>query len=89
MQAEINAKQTALIQLVQAQTAQATQNIAAAVSRVSKEKGLDVVVDGAAVFAGGEKLVNNGEDITEAIVKTLSPQLNRPSAPSATAPKAQ
>jgi Skp family chaperone for outer membrane proteins len=88
MQSEINAKQTALIQLVQAQTAQATQNIAAAVARVSKEKGLDVVVDGAAVFAGGEKLVNNGEDITEAIVKTLAPQLTKPSAPAA-APKAQ
>ena len=74
LQTEINATQKALIQLVQTQSAMATQAIAAAVAQVAKDKGLDVVVDGAGVFAGGEKLVNNGEDITEAIVKRLSPQ---------------
>lgn len=85
LQAEINAKQNALIQLVQTQTAMATQAIAAAVAQVSKEKGLDVVVDGAGVFAGGEKLVNSGEDITEAVVKKLTPQLNaRPASSSST-----
>ncbi len=73
LQIEINAKQQALIQLVQTQSAMATQAIAGAVASVSKEKGLDVVVDGAGVFAGGEKLVNNGEDITEALVKKLQP----------------
>ncbi len=78
LQIEINAKQNALIQLVQTQTAMATQAIAAAVAQVSKDKGLDVVVDGAGVFAGGEKLVNSGEDITESIVKKLAPQLAKP-----------
>jgi Skp family chaperone for outer membrane proteins len=73
LQTQINAKQQALIQLVQTQSAQATQSIATAVATVAKDKGLDVVVDGAGVFAGGEKLVNNGEDITEAIVRKLSP----------------
>lgn len=81
LQTEINAKQTALIQLVQTQSAMATQAIAAAVATVAKDKNLDVVVDGAGVFAGGEKLVNNGEDITEAIVKKLQPQgLSHPAA---------
>lgn len=81
LQIEINAKQNALIQLVQTQTAMATQSIAAAVAQTAKDKGLDVVVDGAGVFAGGEKLVNSGEDITEAIVKKLAPQLARPGTP--------
>lgn len=73
LQTEINAKQQALIQLVQTQQAIANQNIAQAVASVAKEKGLDLVVDGAGVFAGGEKIVNNGEDITDAIVKRLAP----------------
>ena len=72
-QTSINAQQSALIQLVQTNSAMATQAIAQAVANVAKDKGLDVVVDGAGVFAGGEKLVNNGEDITEAIVKKLTP----------------
>lgn len=78
LQTQINAKQQALIQLVQTQSAQATQAIATAVAQVAKDKGLDVVVDGAGVFAGGEKLVNNGEDITQAIVSKLSPNAVRP-----------
>ena len=73
LQVQINAKQQALIQLVQTQSATATQAIASAVAQVAKDKGLDVVVDGAGVFAGGDRLVNNGEDITEAIVKRLNP----------------
>lgn len=73
LQTQINAKQQALIQLVQTQSSMANQAIATAVAQVAKDKGLDVVVDGAGVFAGGERLVNNGEDITEALVKKLGP----------------
>jgi Skp family chaperone for outer membrane proteins len=73
LQTTINAKQQALIQLVQTQAAIATQNIAQAVNLVAKEKSLDMVVDGAGVFAGGDKIVNNGEDITEAVIKKLQP----------------
>jgi Skp family chaperone for outer membrane proteins len=73
LQVEINAKQQALIELVQRQSATATQAIAQAVAAVAKDKGLDVVVDGAAVFAGGDKIVNNGEDITSDVVKKLQP----------------
>lgn len=77
LQAEINAKQQALIQLVQTQAAIATQNIAQAVNAVARDKGLDLVVDGAGVFAGGDKIVNNGVDITDEVVKRLQPQALR------------
>lgn len=73
LQTEINAKQQALIQLVQTQQAIANQTIAQAVAQVAKDKGLDLVIDGSGVFAGGDKIVNNGEDITDAIVKRLAP----------------
>lgn len=36
------------------------------------DEGLDLMVDGAGVFAGGEKLVGSGEDITEAVIKKLA-----------------
>lgn len=78
LQTEINAKQQALIQLVQQQAAIATQNIAQAVNSVARDKSLDVVVDGAGVFAGGDKIVNNGLDITEDVVKRLQPQALKP-----------
>lgn len=79
LQTTINAKQQALIQLVQTQAAIATQNIAQAVNAVAREKSLDLVVDGAGVFAGGDKIVNSGEDITEAVIKKLTPAgLQRP-----------
>jgi Skp family chaperone for outer membrane proteins len=73
LQTEINAKQRALIELVQTQQALANQTIAQTVAAVAKEKGLDVVVDGSGVFSGGDKIVNSGEDITDAIVRKLSP----------------
>ena len=75
LQVEINAKQRALIELVQTQQQVANQQIAAAVAAVAKEKGLDLVVDGAGVFSGGDKIVSNGEDITDALVKRLNPAL--------------
>ncbi|MBI4533860.1 MAG: OmpH family outer membrane protein [Candidatus Melainabacteria bacterium] len=84
LQAEINAKQQALIQLVQTQAAIATQNIAQAVNSVARDKSLDLVVDGAGVFAGGDKIVNNGLDITEEVVKRLQPQALRPTTSGAT-----
>ncbi len=83
LQTEINAKQRALIELVQTQQALANQTIAQTVAAVAKEKGLDVVVDGSGVFSGGDKIVNSGEDITDAIVKKLSPQTLRPGGGSA------
>lgn len=78
LQLEINAKQQALIQLVQSQAAMATQNIAQAVNAVARDKSLDLVVDGAGVFAGGDKIVNNGLDITQDVIKKLEPQSIKP-----------
>jgi Skp family chaperone for outer membrane proteins len=83
LQAEINAKQQALIQLLQTQAAIANQNIAQAVASVAKDRNLDLVVDGASIFAGGDKIVKDGEDITEAVVKRLQPQTIKPSGGSA------
>jgi Skp family chaperone for outer membrane proteins len=84
LQVEINAKQRALIELVQNQTQSANQQIAAAVAQVARDKGLDMVVDGAGVYAGGDKIVSSGEDITDSVVKRLSPMAAKSSpAPSA------
>lgn len=73
LQTEINAKQQALIQLVQTQQAIANQTIGQAVAQVAKEKGLDLVIDASSVYAGADKVVSNGEDITDSIVKKLAP----------------
>jgi len=73
LQVEINAKQHALIEIVQNSTQSANQQIAMAVAQVAKDKGLDVVVDGAGVYSGGDKIVSSGEDITDSVVKRLSP----------------
>jgi Skp family chaperone for outer membrane proteins len=78
LQTEINAKQRALIELVQTQQQIANQQVASAVARVAKEKSLDLVVDGAGVFAGGDKIVSSGEDITDSIIKVLAPNLIKP-----------
>lgn len=78
LQIEINAKQQALIQLVQSQQAIAAQDISRAVNQVAKDKGLDLVIDGSGVFAGGDKVVSNGEDITDSIIKKLAPAVIKP-----------
>jgi Skp family chaperone for outer membrane proteins len=86
LQVEINAKQRALIELVQNQTQIANQRIAGAVAAVAKEKGLDLVIDGAGVFSGGDKIVSSGEDVTDAVVKRLSPNLVESGSKPAAAP---
>jgi len=73
IQAEINAKQQALAQLVQTATAQASEKIFQAVNQVAQEKGLDLVIDGAGVYAGGQKVIDNGLDVTADIMKKISP----------------
>jgi Skp family chaperone for outer membrane proteins len=87
IQTEINAQQAALAQLVSAQTQQANQSIAQVVNAVAAKQGLDMVVDGQGVFAGGQKVIENGVDITQELVKALNPatQLNAtaPSTPAA------
>jgi Skp family chaperone for outer membrane proteins len=72
LQTQINAKQQAYAELVQSANQQATATIAQAVSAVASEKGLDLVVDGAGVLAGGQKLIDNGQDITKEVVSKLT-----------------
>ncbi len=71
LQIEINAKQKALAELVQAANASATDKIIRAVNSVAKEKGIDLVVDGSGIYAGGQKVLDNGVDITDDVVKQL------------------
>ncbi|MFA6211876.1 MAG: OmpH family outer membrane protein [Candidatus Obscuribacterales bacterium] len=73
IQSEINAKQQALAQLVQTATAQATEKIFQTVNQVAQEKGLDLVIDGAGVYSGGQKVIDNGVDVTADIMKKISP----------------
>lgn len=74
LQSGINAKNQALTQLVQTQLAIANQNIAQAVNTIAHDRGLDLVVDSSTILAGGDKLVNNGVDVTEDVIKKLAPQ---------------
>lgn len=84
VQTELAAKQQALAQLVSAQAQLEQQRIFGAANQVAKDKGLDLVVDGAGVFAGGQKVLDNGVDITEDIVKALNPSAKKAAAPAAT-----
>ena len=84
VQTELAAKQQALGQLVQTQNGIETQRMMGAVNQVAKDKGLDLIVDGAGVFAGGQKVLDSGVDVTEDIVKALNPGARRAAAPAAT-----
>ncbi len=84
VETELAAKQQALSQLVQTQNTIENNRMMQAVAQVAKDKGLDLIVDGAGVFAGGQKVLDNGVDVTEDIVKTLSPGARKAAAPAAT-----
>jgi Skp family chaperone for outer membrane proteins len=89
IQTEVNAKQQALAQLLQTATGQANEKIVRAVNTVAREQGLDLVVDGAGVFTGGQQVLENGVDITSETIKKLQPgaQMQTSSAePKAAAP---
>ena len=91
IQLEINAKQQALATLVQNATQQASAKIYAASAQVAQERGLDLVIDGAGVFAGGQKIIDNGQDITAEVIKKVNPSVSTSNsgssaASSATAP---
>ena len=73
IQTEINAKQQALGQLLQTSSALANEKIARAVNAVARENDLDLVVDGAGVFTGGQQVLESGLDITSETIKKLQP----------------
>jgi Skp family chaperone for outer membrane proteins len=61
----------ALIKAALGQSAE-IQKIREAVDKVANENGLNLVVDGSAVFAGGQQLVTNGVNISHAIAQELN-----------------
>jgi Skp family chaperone for outer membrane proteins len=71
-QAKISAKQEALAQLVQAQANQVTLRIAQACTQVARDKGLDIIVDGQSIFAGGQKFLDSGIDVTKEVISKLN-----------------
>ncbi len=73
-QISIRAKQQALAELVQSQNAVVRDSIMQAVNAVGREKGLDLVVSGEGLFMGGKTVIDNGTDITNDVVKKLTPQ---------------
>jgi Skp family chaperone for outer membrane proteins len=73
-QLAINAKQQALAQLVQAQSARARERILQAANQVCRDKGIDLAIDGEGLFVGGKTVLDSGVDITSDIVRALQPQ---------------
>lgn len=71
LQATVNAKQQELIKQSQTKGAVVAKSIEAAVASVAERQGLQLVVDGAGVYAGGDRLVDNGSDVTEAVLDAL------------------
>jgi Skp family chaperone for outer membrane proteins len=82
-QLSINAKQQALQQLIQTQSALAREKIMQATNQVCRDKNLDLAIDGEGLFVGGKTVLDNGVDITEDIVKVLTPSAGGAPAPAA------
>jgi Skp family chaperone for outer membrane proteins len=72
-QVVINAKQEALVRLLQTQNAMARDRIIQAVNQVAQEKGLDIIFDGEGLYAGGKTVLDNGMDVTDEIKRKLQP----------------
>lgn len=73
VQTELAAKQQALFQLVQSATQQDTQRLVQAVNIVAKKKGLDLIVDANAVYAGGKEVLDKGIDVTAEVIEAVNP----------------
>jgi Skp family chaperone for outer membrane proteins len=73
LQMQITAKVEASTNLLMGNRMTANTEIAQAVNAVAKEKGFDIVVDAGGIFAGGEKFLSNGEDLTDVILQKLVP----------------
>lgn len=89
-QTKLGAKQEALAQLVETSTSAVTAKIMQAANLVAKEKGVDIVVDGQHVFAGGQKFLDSGVDLTKDIIERLkSGNRSEPKASAAKVPSAK
>lgn len=67
----IDAKQQSLAQLVETSSGEVRTRILQAVNLVARDKSIDIIVDGQGVYAGGQKFIDNGVDITADIIKKL------------------
>lgn len=72
LQILVNARQKELIAEYHARHAEASKAMLAAAATVAKRLGLDVVIDGASVYRGGELCVASGYDITEPFLAALN-----------------
>ncbi len=73
IQLSLNAKRQALAQLIQTAATQANDKIFQTAALVAKENNLDLIVDGAGVYFGGQGLLESGQDVTKDVLKRLSP----------------
>ena len=71
-QTEASASQKALVDIIQTQRALETQSIASAVSKVAKDRGLDIIVESTGTFAGNSNLASAGVNITQNLIELLS-----------------
>ena len=86
LQSDITLQQQTLGTLVQSANANSQNAIAEAINAISKEHGLDVVVDVSGIYRGAEKFSSQGMDITPMILKRLNPDYAPPSTPAAESP---
>lgn len=73
MEIELAAKRHALARILQTSDALAAEKIYTAVKAVAKEKGLDLIVDLGGVFEGGQRVIENGVEVTDEILKKVQP----------------
>ncbi len=71
MEIELAAKRHALARILQTSDALAAEKIYTAVKLVAKEKGLDLIVDLGGVFEGGQRVIENGVEVTDEILKKV------------------
>ena len=88
VQTELAAKRQALARLVESQIFADTQKLMQIVADVAKDKSLDLVIDGAGVYAGQQKVLDNGVDVTDDVIAKMNPNAPKRQAPAAAAPAA-
>lgn len=89
MEIELAAKKHALARILQTSDALAAEKIYTAVKSVAKEKGLDLVIDLGGVFEGGQRVIENGVEVTDEILKKVQPGEDKPAKETAAAPPAK
>ncbi|MCC7529222.1 MAG: hypothetical protein IT342_11935, partial [Candidatus Melainabacteria bacterium] len=71
LQHEINATQAKYVAEVQSRTKEVNLNLANAAKSIAEKCGVDVVVDGVAVYGGSDLIIQDGVDLTAAMDSLL------------------